>query len=50
VTSVEEEKEFNTRVNHTEDEFVKIMETLGLAPPKKIGMSEVISLPEKFHL
>jgi len=37
VTTVEEEKKFNPRLTKTEEEFVKIMENLNLAYPKKIG-------------
>lgn len=36
VTSVEEEKHFNPRLTKSKEEFVKIMENLGLAYPKKI--------------
>lgn len=37
VTTVDEEKEFNPRLTHPEDQFVKIMGSLGLAAPRKIG-------------
>jgi len=36
VSSVEEEKTYNPRLTKSKDEFVKIMENLGLAKPKKI--------------
>ncbi len=38
VTSVEEEKTYNPRLTKSKEEFVAIMENLGLARPKKIGM------------
>ena len=37
VTSVQEEKTYNPRLTKSKEEFVKIMENLGLAKPKKIG-------------
>lgn len=39
VTTVEEEKEFNPRLTRTEQQFVEIMENLGLPYPKKIDES-----------
>lgn len=37
VTSVAEEREHNTRLTKKVDEFVKIMNELGLPYPKQIG-------------
>ncbi|CAL4128436.1 unnamed protein product, partial [Meganyctiphanes norvegica] len=39
VTTVEEEKDFNPRLTHTQQQFVTIMENLGLPYPKKIDVS-----------
>ena len=39
VTSVAEELKYNARLTKTKEEFVEIMENLGLARPKKIGVS-----------
>jgi len=36
-TSVAEEKNFNPRLTKPKEEFVKIMDNLGLPYPKKIG-------------
>ncbi|XP_040580897.1 persulfide dioxygenase ETHE1, mitochondrial [Lepeophtheirus salmonis] len=38
-TSVKEEKMYNKRLTKSEDEFIKIMDTLGLAYPKKIDVA-----------
>ena len=38
VTSVREEKLYNPRLTKSKEEFVNIMENLGLAKPKKIGI------------
>lgn len=37
VTSVGEEKQYNPRLTKNKEEFIEIMENLGLAYPKKIG-------------
>lgn len=37
VSTVEEEQKFNPRLTKTENEFVDIMEHLGLPYPDKIG-------------
>ena len=42
VTSVSEEKTLNPRLTKPRDEFVKIMNELGLPYPKKIGKSQLI--------
>nr|ACO14841.1 ETHE1 protein, mitochondrial precursor [Caligus clemensi] len=39
LTSVTEEKKYNPRLTKTKEEFVKIMDGLGLAYPKKIDIS-----------
>lgn len=39
VTSVGEEKQYNPRLTKSKEEFIKIMENLGLAYPKKIDVS-----------
>lgn len=56
VTTVEEEKEFNPRLTRTEEQFVEIMENLGLPYPKKIDESlpantvcGLYNLPEAFE-
>ena len=45
VTSVEEEKNLNPRLTKPREEFIKIMEGLGLPYPKKIGKQSEISQP-----
>lgn len=40
VTTVAEEKEFNPRLTHSLEEFIFIMETLGLAAPRKMGKNK----------
>ena len=42
MTSVSEEKTLNPRLTKPRDEFVKIMNELGLPYPKKIGKSQFI--------
>ena len=37
MTTVKEERTLNPRLSKSPDEFIKIMEGLGLAYPKKIG-------------
>ena len=45
VTTVLEEKTLNPRLTKPKEEFIKIMDNLGLAYPKKIGKSIPFSLP-----
>ena len=42
MTSISEEKTLNPRLTKPRDEFVKIMNELGLPYPKKIGKSQFI--------
>ena len=56
VTSVAEEKTLNPRLTKPREEFVKIMDNLGLAYPKKIDESlpanmvcGLYELPERFQ-
>ena len=37
VTTVEEEKLYNPRLNKSKEEFIEIMKNLCLSQPKKIG-------------
>ena len=45
VTTVLEEKALNPRLTKPKEEFIKIMDNLGLAYPKKIGKSIPLFLP-----
>lgn len=43
-TTVLEEKQFNPRLTKSEDEFIEIMNNLGLDYPKMIGLYQICSL------
>ena len=44
VTSVSEEKKLNPRLTKPREEFINIMDNLGLAYPKKIGKFKKFSI------